>query len=214
MMKKSLILLLAVATTAVFLHADAVTLPKGKPFQAIQSSLDSLQSQVDALVGDNINSVEERLVALENAVVTLDANVADNLALINLMQAEIDSLAEALSLKQNIINGTCPNGQAIVSINSDGSISCATVGSSNDTIQRTTSYNVVEIFSFTHQTGVMCSSGYTLAGGGYKTVINSGITIHENRPATTNGWVMSVNLTNPTEGSELLTIYANCIKLQ
>ena len=139
---KKLFVLLLVAAVSTFLYAgsgvsEGTDVPNGKPFQ-------TLQSQIDILVGQ-VDSMEGRLDALESAVSGLQSNdrrllrlisqnaddIQDNSDLIAAMQVEIDALEVTIALKQDILNGTCPTGQAVIAANA-GSLVCGEVGTSGD----------------------------------------------------------------------------------
>ena len=117
-----------------------------------------LQAQVDANSGDiqtdqaqiaanstQIASLQTAIIALENGSIAADANlqtlINNNLALITAMQGEIDLINSSLALKQNIIEGTCPDGEAVIAIG-ENSITCGEIdgGSSTISVSRTSTY--------------------------------------------------------------------------
>ena len=126
-------------------------LPNGTPFQQIQEQFASIDDQIEDLVG-RVESLEERVAAGEAAITdletanaliqqqitVLEGNVAanadeidslhelynNNLNVIEGLQTQINEINENLALKQDIVNGTCPSGSALQSINPDGSVTC------------------------------------------------------------------------------------------
>ena len=131
-------------------------LPNGKPFQQIQKQFASVDDQINALVGA-VEDLEERVTANENAIADLQTQNADleqqaadlaatvgdnqddidalqdqyenNLSVIESLQDQIDDINTNLALKQDILNGSCPSGSALQSINPDGSITCTSTSS-------------------------------------------------------------------------------------
>lgn len=242
-----LVSLLTAVTMASVLYAGSdnnsgvsnnTALPNGKPFQTIQASLDSLQSQIYDLVGVT-ESIEDRLDALEAAVLALQARdaellvlienndgdiadleaaVANNAALIAAMQTEINALTATVALKQNIIDGTCPSGEFMVAVNEDGSVVCRTdeIGTIG-TISSYTAYNYMDL-SMANPVGdsdygstyATCPSGYTLTGGGFDTDSDL-VYVYSSLPSGSSWRVTALNNT-PFSG-QTVEVYAKCIKL-
>jgi len=165
--------------------------PAGKPFQQIYSQIDALQQQVDELVGqvdsleglvlgfqDAITALEEANVELQRQIDTnsgdveaLKAEVNANSTMINQLESKIESLNTALQFKQNVVNGTCPEGEAMSQVNPDGSVVCKVVsgqgGSEDPNIFRI--YQTTYVPKYTTKTvSVSCPVGSTITGGGAK----------------------------------------------
>lgn len=218
-MKKFVILICAVVIPMALSAAPKNDLPQGKPFQNLQSQIDSLKADMEALIGQ-VHSMEERFAAIESAIADLQAlnqdlqyqissNDADidalqaqidyNNNLIAMMQAEIEQLQTDLALKQNLINGTCPEGQAVVSIEEDGSLVCANAGGSQ--VETVTAYNSVCIPGYYGQScddssssqyyryrsvTATCPDGYIATGGGFST--GTYVDVLSSRPYSTYGF--------------------------
>jgi hypothetical protein len=111
----------------------------------LQNANAVLQAQLDAYSGDmatlqgQLADNEAMIATLQQAIVmaqtdlislesSLQKQVEKNLNLITVLQDEIDVINANLVLKQNLVNGTCPNGEAMVEILADGSVVCDAVG--------------------------------------------------------------------------------------
>ncbi|MCJ7484370.1 MAG: hypothetical protein MUO31_15580 [Thermodesulfovibrionales bacterium] len=246
-MKKKLVLLIAAVmatsmpTSVLYAKSgvsDNTALPNGKPFQTIQTTLDSLQSQIFVLVGAT-ETTEARLDALEAAVLALqerdaellilienndgdiadlEAEVAGNTALIVAMQIEVDDLTATVALKQNIIDGTCPSGEFLVAVNEDGSVMCRTdeIGTVG-TLSSYRAFNYIDL-SMANPFGdsdygtvsATCDTGYTLTGGGFDTDSDM-VYVYSSLPSGKSWSVTAINNT-PFVGTSI-QVYATCIRL-
>ncbi|MGF1768174.1 hypothetical protein L4D06_12470 [Enterovibrio makurazakiensis] len=156
--------------------------PNGKPFQHIQGQVADLQSQIDSLVG-RVDSLEGHAVAVDDAIATLQLETQDLQAQINStngdvsdLQSEVDQngiliaaleaqqtqLAQQLDMKQNVIDGLCPDGTAIKAVNNDGSVVCSDASGGLDDLDRVIAYS-----SNYYYANATCPSGFTLTGGGF-----------------------------------------------
>jgi hypothetical protein len=139
----------------------------------------ALQAQIDEL-GDADGALQAQIDANFAMITTLNQTIADlginlqdqidnNTALIGVMQGEIDAIEELLALKQNIVDGYCPDGSAIREILSDGSVVCEQVGGGGPgtvAVTYTSKSGTALAGQFLHL-NASCPSGYTAIGGGY-----------------------------------------------
>lgn len=158
-----------------------------------------------------ILSLQTAIFNLENGSITADADlqaqINNNLALITIMEGEINLINESLALKQNIITGTCPDGQAVTAV-TDDSITCTTLESSTGI----TSYYRTSYIDFAgigdKGMSLQCLSGSVVTGGGYITV--GDITIYRNSPDH-NGVAWQV--LGRTQNPGTLHVYVNCLRV-
>ncbi|MCB1937059.1 MAG: hypothetical protein KDF59_14090 [Nitrosomonas sp.] len=98
-----------------------------------QGDIAALEAEVagnKALIASLSNSillVEGGMISLETS---LQSQIDNNTMLINALQNEVNNINDLLALKQNLVNGSCPNNYAIQQILSDGSVICEMTGSS------------------------------------------------------------------------------------
>lgn len=195
---------IAIAVIGLF---SCITTQAAPPIQANAAAqattgnpIDELQAQIDALYV-SVNSLEERVTLTEQNIANLQAQ-ADSLqqqilandgdinalenqlkttnAMIYKLQEQLKQLNKVVAMKQNIVTGTCPDGQYLSSINSDGSVVCAADAGANG-LKKTVVYKSVtlkECFCLFHcddpcstqPSGTYyatCPAGTTLSGGGF-----------------------------------------------
>jgi len=197
----------------------------------LQADNAALQLQVDANDGDIqsandtiaanaalILALQSAIIELENGSVAADADlqvmIESNQALIITMQGEIDSINQGLALKQNIIAGTCPNGEAVIGVG-ENSISCGTVGGTAGSISvyTTLSYDTIDIPIYDNAQGAkaICQDGDLLIGGGF---LASEMNVYYNGPdpeGSIPGWYVVAN--NPNSYSNDIYAIAQCMRI-
>lgn len=196
--------------------------PNGKPFQYVQTQVVSLQGQIDTLVGQ-VSSLEERMSASEQALVALkqeaaslqeqiyandgditqlQVQLANNTALIATLETQIANMHDLLALKQNVIDGTCPEGESIRQVNEDGSVACEVDDSGATGISAVTVYKYGGVVQHMYTN---CPTGYIVTGGGNSTTLGAMSSYPQG-----NGWYVD---THPAYAARSLATYVRCIKL-
>jgi peptidoglycan hydrolase CwlO-like protein len=125
----------------------------------------TLQSKID----DNAILLTTLNQSISDISISLQDQIDNNARLIGLLQSEIVLINESLAMKQMIVSGSCPSGQAIREIQDDGSVVCEVddVASGPGTISQVRVYNYSYVAS--NRSGrayADCPSGYLLTGGG------------------------------------------------
>ena len=155
------------------------------------SDMGSLQKQIDALVRAN----EELQIAIDDGDGTLhgyiDTNlrliagleddisglnglqeqINNNVEIIELLRGEVVELEGAISMKQNVINGFCPDGSAIREVLAGGSVRCQEAGDVDDAsaeLDTYTTYDWVRVGPYASgDVQANCGDGYKALSGGY-----------------------------------------------
>jgi len=135
----------------------------------------TLQSEIDAnsaLIASLQNAI---LLANNNIIVlgtSLQAQIDNNLSLINMIRAEIDQINASLLLKQNLVSGICPDGSAVQQVMPDGTVVCGAAGGGSGG----TTGTFVSVRAYSLGTAVQngavnltatCPTGFFATGFGY-----------------------------------------------
>jgi hypothetical protein len=183
-------------------NAASSSLPPGKPFKYLNSRIDTLQAQINTLIGQ-VGSLEDWEAEAKIVLTQLQANTATNATKIALLTGEIKNIQSILATKQDIISSQCPAGQYV------SSISQSTVICRVDSVQPAvyTVFTYKNIASNTNDTiTAICPPATAVTGGSNQSV---NLLITEGIDLLNNGW--KVNATNLTTGSLPLISIATCI---
>ena len=208
---------------------------------SIQAEIDALsrantelQAQIDAFSVD-IASLQQQLAENEALIATLQlaiaksqtdlislesslqAQIEKNLNLITVLQDEIDIINANLALKQNLVNGTCPNGEAMVEILPDGSIVCDAVGgATTGQLHSVQTFRDLSVPSNAVRTlNAYCPSGYIATSAGILNGLNFEIIAMSTGVDATNlgQHYAFVTAKNTFYSSNNLQVSATCIQL-
>lgn len=180
--------------------------PRGKPFVALNSRIDALQVQVDTLIGQ-YSSLEEWMTDAQAALETLQQNTAANAAAIALLESEIAAVKTTLETKQDIISGTCPDGQYVYEIDAETStlVCRADLGAKGlivSTVLKTEQIPAVSAVDVLAE----CPAGSVPTGGSAQATPELQIT---EEGIVTNGY--SATVANPTDAALTLNVTAICL---
>jgi len=139
----------------------------------------NLQAQIDYNSG-LISQLQQAI----GGISTLQDQISNNTALITALQQEIGSINERLAMKQNIVNGTCPAGEAVRQINQDGSVACQVLGAGVGSVTTYRIYNYRRLAPNTKGSiELLCNSGDLVTGGGFVGGWGySGMLVYESAP--------------------------------
>lgn len=208
--------------------------PNGKPFQYVQGQISTIQSQIDALkaqvttINGELAADKQAITLLQNDITSLNGQVSalqaqsgDNSQEINFLQdeifqdqvqigqlqGEINGINTEIQFKQNVINGVCPPGSAVISVDHSGSLVCGTTGG---TLQTAFAYNAETISPDSLTTIIaQCPAGYIASGGGY--LYDTLSTIEFDGPLSPTVWGLGIYNTEPFSDSNVVAI-ADCLK--
>ena len=86
--------------------------------------LGDADGEMQALIRENDAKIMTLNLAVTEMGASLQDSIDNNTALIAAMQSQIAALQVEMDMKQNVIDGFCPNGAAIRQIYADGSVAC------------------------------------------------------------------------------------------
>lgn len=194
------------ATSFAAKKGGATGLPNGKPFQYLNARIDSLQNQINLLIG-RVDSLESWQIKAEAALLKLEQQTNANTAAIALLQSELDNINQILATKQDIIQQSCPDKQFVYQILSApaGLVCRADAGANGLSIYTVDVVQDIAIDASTVLTAT-CPTGTVIMGGSFNSAPNLTIT---SSGMVDNGY--SVNVAN-TSGAVLpLTVTGTCL---
>ncbi len=183
-------------------------LPNGKPFQYLNSRIDSLEAKIDALIV-SVTSLQDWRVKAQNALLTLQADVANNAGAIALLKGQIADVNDILKTKQDIIKSQCPANQFVYSVTPTGELVCRSDLGSNGLAVLTVE-NVVDVaaLSGSKDVNATCPTGTVPTGGSF----NAASALTANSSGITAGGY-KVNVTNSTNVKWPVSVTATCLAI-
>lgn len=139
---------------------------------ANSGDIETLKADVDANEA-MITTLQSALGMVQNDLISLETSlqnqIENNEALITALQSEVDQINTDLQLKQDLVNGTCPDGSAIQQILPDGSVICEGVGGTSGQLHSVHSYKYSPLVGpgLWARVSAYCPYGYTATGAGF-----------------------------------------------
>ncbi len=189
--------------------------------QTLQESIAAASGDIDALQGE-VSANQQLIASLQSALIMVNSNVIslneglqaqidNNVALIEALQVEIADIQQKLEMKQNVVDGVCPENSAIKEVMTDGSVVCEAF--STGSIEKVISKNFgsaaaggsVTVYTICPSDYVATSTGFG-SGSGWEVTYSH---IIEN-PAFNGGLLTAKNLRSYTNHIAAVT---TCIKI-
>ena len=183
------------------------------------AKIPDLETEIFSLEND-IATLEDRV----NMIPELERLMIENRDAISDLEVRLSHLEDLVAFKQNVVNGSCPAGQAMAAVNPDGSVVCTPVNGGAGSLDILITYNYAETNDRTTATltaAATCPADYLAVGGSYlnDSEQNSGpwkyftSKISETK-IVGNAWHVTASRTNTGENVHLFVgAAATCLKL-
>jgi hypothetical protein len=190
----------------------------GRPFHALQSQIDDLQSQVDT-IDANIAGISAQITALESNIANLQGQIAQNSGDVASLQSQVTSNTNSINAlqalaaslqgqiillqltKQNLVTGSCVGGSAIRTILPGGGVVCEFDAGESRTAVFSAEFSIAP----GNVTWFRClSGGWLVTGGGHSTSTGTLIVI-QSEPSAPNIWFVRVYNPGSTTGQARAT---------
>jgi len=144
---------------------------------ANSGDISTLQAQVDANQA-LLNTLNSAILMVQSSVISLSTSLQEqidnNTILITALQQEVDSITSRLALKQNLINGICPDGSAVKQVLSDGSVVCQGVSGTTGQLETWYVIHATDLPPYYTKTlSNQCPSDFIVVSAGFNTYPNT-----------------------------------------
>lgn len=171
----------------------------GVPFQALQQEIDDLRMDL-----------QDQIDGLNDQIAELEADVAANSDMIELLRAEVAELegevARLDAEKQGMITGSCPENFAIRQVFPDGTVVCEMDDGEQ---RRIRSREAIVPRQSTRNVLVSCPVGWRATGGGFAAQ-TAAVVVFRSRPFGAAGWQARGRNTS-SQSNLRLTVFAECV---
>ncbi len=185
-----------------------------------------LQAQIDNY-GDTTGALQTQITANQDQITTLtlalntlegslQSTIDNNSSLIAIMQGEIDALQAEIDMKQNVINGFCPNGSSIRQVFPNGSVACETddtgAATGTGTLSAYYTYGTAYVPAGHHAyITTYCASGYMPISVGYSAYDMQVFGMMAYPQA---GYPATLSVRNTSGYDRNAYAYVNCLRVQ
>ena len=153
------------------------------------------------------------LTSTYSSIESLQSQIDNNNSLIRYIEAQLNSIREVLTAKQNIINGVCPSGYSMTRVFETGGVQCELVGSGAAGFIRYAEARAYLVGGSQAFVDVVCAPGWTVAGGGYMS--QPFYTVFGSYPLNSRSWRISMVSVYAGETINISAIaVASCVKYE
>ena len=138
--------------------------------ETLTQSINSQQGDISALesqLGDYENLLSIMQLDTDGVIEQLSLRIENNEDMLRILEMELTNVVDAVKLKQDIISGICPEGEAVYAVGADGSLSCIKTGSSDFAYVTVLKMSGTS-YSFNRYINVDCPENTTIISGGFK----------------------------------------------